>query len=346
MHGTKPIYQPSYFYPRPPRGGRPAGCPRRWAPRLFLSTPSARRTTAIRSRVDRWIKKFLSTPSARRTTYGAPATIGASRFLSTPSARRTTFGNGAKMLVKTYFYPRLPQGGRRTTRLYKVDEYRFLSTPSARRATRRKRRCPAYPRYFYPRPPQGGRQGAVALSMIPTVFLSTPSARRATPPGGRAGLRRDISIHALRKEGDRGHRRRLPRRRISIHALRKEGDLKRLAVWMSLKNFYPRPPQGGRRLLSGAAVVNDRISIHALRKEGDIHMALRHPLKREFLSTPSARRATDTMEGVGKSILFLSTPSARRATGRRCLVNDTNGISIHALRKEGDAARRTRRSTP
>ena len=66
--------------------------------------------------------------------------------------------------------------------------------------------------------------------------------------------------------------------------------------------------------MSGAAVVNDRISIHALRKEGDIHMALRHPLKREFLSTPSARRATDTMEGVGKSILFLSTPSARRAT--------------------------------
>ena len=56
-----------------------------------------------------------------------------------------------------------------------------------------------------------------------------------------------ISIHALREEGDRGHRRGRRASDISIHALREEGDVLLL----------------GRRLLLG------RISIHALREEGD-----------------------------------------------------------------------------
>ena len=55
-------------------------------------------------------------------------------------------------------------------------------------------------------------------------FLSTPSARRATHTGHHAGCAIDISIHALREEGDvcvvtLGHH-----VQISIHALREEGD--------------------------------------------------------------------------------------------------------------------------
>ena len=38
----------SYFYPRPPRGGRRAGIPPSMRVSEFLSTPSARRATAIR----------------------------------------------------------------------------------------------------------------------------------------------------------------------------------------------------------------------------------------------------------------------------------------------------------
>mgnify|MGYP004624124281 CR=1 FL=1 len=34
------------------------------------------------------------------------------------------------------------------------------------------------------------------------VFLSTPSVRRATNVGNEAEIRTDISIHALREEGD------------------------------------------------------------------------------------------------------------------------------------------------
>ena len=56
-----------------------------------------------------------------------------------------------------------------------------------------------------------------------------------------------------------------------------------------------------------------------------------------FLSTPSARRATQTAKTMRQEIkAFLSTPSARRAT-----IKDAGNavdivISIHALREEGD----------
>ena len=79
----------------------------------------------------------------------------------------------------------------------------------------------------------------------------------------------------------------------------------------------------------------------------------------EFLSTPSARRATKAarltsratrdfyprpprggrprMRGGGiQSWIFLSAPSARRATSRGERYGCGRGISIHALREEGD----------
>ena len=101
---------------------------------------------------------------------------------------------------------------------------------------------------------------------------------------------------------------------ISIHALREEGDFRPPWCRCSEADFYPRPPRGGRRCGSG-----------------EIQLFL------EFLSTPSARRAT-VGRGFGNgglrnfyprpprggrllpvltcrtTALFLSTPSARRAT--------------------------------
>ena len=55
-----------------------------------------------------------------------------------------------------------------------------------------------------------------------------------------------------------------------------------------------------------------------------------------FLSTPSARRATEGSEGNYKYYIFLSTPSARRATGTVRVHLPGLQISIHALREEGD----------
>ena len=101
---------------------------------------------------------------------------------------------------------------------------------------------------------------------------------------------------------------------ISIHALREEGDEEETQVftdelaflstpsarratytsaWNELqeKNFYPRPPRGGRQLARNQSSASST-----------------------FLSTPSARRATAADQHRVLVRIFLSTPSARRAT--------------------------------
>ena len=105
---------------------------------------------------------------------------------------------------------------------------------------------PGYLRHFYPRPPRGGRQCSVRHQGHRPSFLSTPSARRATLCQISSFFGLNISIHALREEGDPRQERFSFGVGISIHALREEGDF---AAW-SLGNvkiyFYPRPPRGGR----------------------------------------------------------------------------------------------------
>ena len=65
----------------------------------------------------------------------------------------------------------------------------------------------------------------LTAGVMPLLFLSTPSARRATEFSLPVCVDVEISIHALREEGD--HDRAENARRckgISIHALREEGD--------------------------------------------------------------------------------------------------------------------------
>ena len=105
----------TYFYPRPPRGGRP----------YFLSVKGAIQHISIHALREEGdlcfpvrplkILRFLSTPSARRATWPADACIcGDCRFLSTPSARRATCAKKATPTMSSYFYPRPPRGGRRS----------------------------------------------------------------------------------------------------------------------------------------------------------------------------------------------------------------------------------------
>ena len=101
--------------------------------------------------------------------------------------------------------------------------------------------------------------------------------------------------------------------KISIHALREEGDSSRLHKALAAINFYPRPPRGGRLLWRF-----DSVHLH------------------QFLSTPSARRATRFALKIQRNNKFLSTPSARRATSIVVGVDHMADISIHALREEGD----------
>ena len=123
-----------YFYPRPPRGGRPTEDSLSHFTSIFLSTPSARRATFIKM-VGADFNLFLSTPSARRATK-PPALLATNSWISIHALREEgdlqTIGNKRQM---KNFYPRPPRGGRhlRTYRTYRYDL--FLSTPSARRAT-------------------------------------------------------------------------------------------------------------------------------------------------------------------------------------------------------------------
>ena len=152
---------------------------------------------------------------------------------------------------------------------YLLAVVEFLSTPSARRATR----------------------GCSCLSQL-AGFLSTPSARRATVCQNRNHAGLNISIHALREEGDgKGRftytayevflstpsaRRatcaarfcRAGRKFLSTPSARRATCTASPGV-ANVPNFYPRPPRGGRPRQQNRG---ERTGI--------------------FLSTPSARRAT------------------------------------------------------
>ena len=169
----------------------------------FLSTPSARRATCMRQEQNSSI--CISIHALREE--GDPTTPVTVRcmflFLSTPSARRATMSGQGSFVPTEDFYPRPPRGGRRLLicaadlgghisihalreegdNAFTANERAallFLSTPSARRATRLNFRASSIVGYFYPRPPRGGRRAV------------------HRPLRGCE----DISIHALREEGD------------------------------------------------------------------------------------------------------------------------------------------------
>ena len=147
---------------------------------LFLSTPSARRAT-----VPTWITAsvtlLISIHALREEgDHKTPElTIQGIIFLSTPSARRATFIIDTARLVDDISIHALREEGD------------GCGLPPIQRRS-----------YFYPRPPRGGRRSCCAPSARTSNFYPRP------PRGGRPGCAagrfegRNISIHALREEGD------------------------------------------------------------------------------------------------------------------------------------------------
>ena len=112
-----------YFYPRPPRGGRPSAAGQHAEPDRFLSTPSARRATP-RPQKWPWYKKFLSTPSARRATRCChPSGLLLRHFYPRPPRGGRQFKAVRSAWCAGYFYPRPPRGGRHCVRRSQYSTY-------------------------------------------------------------------------------------------------------------------------------------------------------------------------------------------------------------------------------
>ena len=272
VRSLRPYSTPENFYPRPPRGGR------RW--RYTAEEPPKEISIhALREEGDRGycfavlpLAGFLSTPSARRATAPAPV-ITEEQHISIHALREegdSTLPGWRK--TERYFYPRPPRGGRR---------------PARRSASMNT--C-----YFYPRPPRGGRPAGTSDQAVVALFLSTPSARRATAafsPSGRPQ-------RYFYPRPPRGGRR-------AIHG----GET---FQW----NFYPRPPRGGRPRLDVVVPDPADISIHALREEGDDPRHKGRARGSNFYPRPPRGGRPNYTKYARDFDEFLSTPSARRATIR------------------------------
>ena len=169
------------FYPRPPRGGR----------RYILQAVRARMQISIHALREEGDALHLEHYPVKWNFYPRPPRGG----------RR--YRVASKTTANRNFYPRPPRGGRhkqlaaeRKAAKISIHALReegdgpfgryiapaivFLSTPSARRATSPWAIRPGRNPYFYPRPPRGGR----------------PASCKIVDKDG------NISIHALREEGD------------------------------------------------------------------------------------------------------------------------------------------------
>ena len=93
--------------------------------------------------------------------------------------------------------------------------------------------------------------------------------------------------------------------RISIHALREEGDPRTQKSTTRPQNFYPRPPRGGRHEKTGL-----------------------FENEKEFLSTPSARRATAKTET--KSLFSYKLYNILHGFRRALIYNGSKNYPNHA----------------
>ena len=161
--------------------------------------------------------------------------------------------------------------------------------------------------YFYPRPPRGGRLHFIPLLLLLYLFLSTPSARRATYGMDGADRHRNISIHALREY--------VPGMVRDFYPRPPRGG--RPASWTSARaryDFYPRPPRGGRP-----------------GQRPDTRSA------QLFLSTPSARRATAKTET--KSLFSNKLYNILHEFRRALIYNGSKNYPNHAKRLENPVRR-------
>ena len=229
---------------------------------------------------------FLPTPFARRATgqilsFRAPGQISTHALRTEGDIRpqlsletsynfypRPPHGGTTGRATRQHFYPRPPHGWRHKAEKAQA-KIPFLSTPSTRRATVSRQRFPlsigistnalhaegdSQPstgagscRDFYPHPHAEGDSGFGGLSWRLWDFYPRPYTEGDQKKKSSAVFRR-ISSHTLRIEGDRW---------ASSGVISPGSFLPTPSTWRatmtsineakSTRNFYPRPPHGGRQ---------------------------------------------------------------------------------------------------
>ena len=169
------------------------------------------------------------------------------------------------------FYPRPPRGGRRLRARLERQHLPISIHALREEGDGRSSATASTGSYFYPRPPRGGRPTTCGRRSPRSYFYPRP------PRGGRPASPTPSPLPS--------------------------------------RNFYPRPPRGGRRKYFSKGSQMVVISIHALREEGDLlrpHEGDRHIT----ISIHALREEGDNRENQYQAAIsgFLSTPSARRAT--------------------------------
>ena len=226
----------------------------------------------------------------------------------------------------SYFYPRPPRGGRRLRPLGKSPRA-YISIHALREeGDERQRTSNEGQIYFYPRPPRGGRRAT--MNMMYSDY--------------------GISIHALREEGDLPPPVRSPLPANFYPRPPRGGRRWNCRSRHCGRYFYPRPPRGGRLVQKFHEFFTAHISIHALREEGDCHDAF-CLVKPADISIHALREEGDISNWCTKCqiIQFLSTPSARRATAkteRKPSAFVSLYTSLHKLQR--GACKTNRRITP
>ena len=282
------------------------------------------------------------------------------KFLSTPSARRATGPAVGCSVRAADFYPRPPRGGRpiewqdydndSAISIHALREEGDRKHPGLRRAgasisihalreegdrfhayQRRRNRisihalreegdaaCPGCgfsPRHFYPRPPRGGRPRTAPRPRCWSNFYPRP------PRGGRRWLLRRLhsSIDFYPRPPRGGRPPIFILEETAMSKFLSTPSARRATGWRgpptsTITNFYPRPPRGGRPV-TGAG----------------------YKLGKIFLSTPSARRATRSVGTADtRPPYFYPRPPRGGRPSEVLLSLRQLGISIHALREEGD----------
>ena len=219
-----------YFNPRPPRRGR----------RVHASDKLLLLSISIH------VPREGGDNSAKESIKSAIISIHVPR--EGGDSRRPSQGRHEQ-----HFNPHPPRRGRLHNPGNLSRSNLFQSTSPAKGATLSYHPFPCRARYFNPRPPRRGRPVKTARKGALHENFNPRPPRRGRHVGRRAaGTGLDISIHVPREGGDLQVGQLQRQRHISIHVPREGGDRGTLVHRGRPRDFNPRPPRRGRRLIPPA----------------------------------------------------------------------------------------------